>query len=114
MSSYTSSSLTLRSLLKTAAGRLRLGVSAPRVSGLTSPAKALFAAVAAERSRVLLVVPTDAEVETMTRDGRFFYSALEGLSETEVERVVLRLGTALRPLAPWRPTLISRPPVHAR
>ena len=81
--------MTLRSLLKTAAGRLRLGVSAPRVSGLTSPAKALFAAVAAERSRVLLVVPTDAEVETMTRDGRFFYSALEGLSETEVERVVL-------------------------
>jgi transcription-repair coupling factor (superfamily II helicase) len=89
VSSYTSSSLTLRSLLKTAASRLRFGVPAPRVSGLTSPAKALFAAVAAERDRVLLVVPTDAEVETMTRDARFFYSALEGLSETEVERVVL-------------------------
>ena len=56
---------------------------------MTSPAKALFAAVAAERDRVLLVLPTDAEVETMTRDARFFYSALEGLSETEVERVVL-------------------------
>jgi len=89
VSSYTSSSLTLRSLLKSAASRLRLGVPAPRVSGLTSPAKALFAAVAAERSRVLLVAPTDADVETLTRDGRFFYSALEGLSETEVERVVL-------------------------
>ena len=89
MSSYTSSSLTLRSLLKSAASRLRLGVPAPRVSGLTPPAKALFAAVAAERSRVLLVAPTDADVETLTRDGRFFYSALEGLSETEVERVVL-------------------------
>ena len=81
--------MTLRSLLKTAASRLRLGVPAPRVSGLTSPAKALFAAVAADRNRVLMVVPTDAEVETMTRDARFFYSALEGLSETEVERVVL-------------------------
>jgi transcription-repair coupling factor (superfamily II helicase) len=89
VSSYTSSSLTLRSLLKSAASRLRLGVPAARVSGLTPPAKALFAAVAAERSRVLLVAPTDADVETLTRDGRFFYSALEGLSETEVERVVL-------------------------
>ncbi|HXQ77874.1 MAG TPA: CarD family transcriptional regulator, partial [Gemmatimonadaceae bacterium] len=75
--------------MKSAASRLRLGVPAPRVSGLTPPAKALFAAVAAERSRVLLVAPTDADVETLTRDGRFFYSALEGLSETEVERVVL-------------------------
>jgi len=87
--SYTSSSLTLRSVLKSAASRLRLGVPAPRVSGLTAPAKALFAAVAAERGRVLLVVPTDADLETMTRDARFFFSALEGLSETEVERAVL-------------------------
>ncbi len=89
MSSYTSSSLTLRSLLKTAASRLRLGAPAPRVSGLTAPAKALFAAAAAERHRVVLIVPTDADVETMTRDARFFYSALEGLSETDVERAVL-------------------------
>ena len=89
MPSYTSSSLTLRSLLKTAASRLRLGVSTPRVSGLTAPAKALFAAVAAERARVLFVVPTDADIETATRDARFFFSALEGLSETEVERAVL-------------------------
>ena len=89
MPSYTSSSLTLRSLLKSAASRLRLGVPAPRVSGLTAPAKALFAAVAADRGRVLLVVPTDADIETMTRDARFFFSALEGLSETEVERAVL-------------------------
>jgi len=81
--------LTLRSVLKSAASRLRLGVPAPRVSGLTAPAKALFAAVAAERGRVLLVVPTDADLETMTRDARFFFSALEGLSETEVERAVL-------------------------
>ena len=89
MSSYTSSSLTLRSLLKSAASRLRLGVPAPRVSGLTPPAKALFAAVAAERGRVLLIVPSDADLETMTRDARFFFSALEGLSETEVERAIL-------------------------
>ena len=89
MPSYTSSSLTLRSLLKSAASRLRLGMPAPRVSGLTAPAKALFAAVAAERGRVLLIVPTDADLETTTRDARFFFSALEGLSDTEVERAVL-------------------------
>ena len=89
MPSYTSSSLTLRSLLKSAASRLRLGVPVPRVSGLTAPAQALFAAVAAERGRVLLVVPTDADIETMTRDARFFYSALEGLPDTEVERAIL-------------------------
>ena len=89
MPSYTSSSLTLRSLLKSAASRLRLGVPARRVSGLTAPAKALFSAVAAERGRLLLVVPTDADIETMTADVRFFFSALEGLSETDVERAIL-------------------------
>ena len=89
MPSYTSSSLTLRSLLKSTASRLRLGALVARVSGLTAPAKALYAAVAAERNRVLLVVPSDADIETMTRDARFFFSALEGLSDTEVERAVL-------------------------
>ena len=89
MSSYTSSSLTLRSLLKSAISRLRLGVPAPRVSGLTGPAKALYAAAAAERGRTLLVVPTDADVETMTADARFFFSALEGWSDVELERAIL-------------------------
>ena len=79
----------MRSLLKTAASRLRLGVPAARISGLTPPAKALFAAVAADRQRVLLVVPTDADVESATRDARFFYAALEGLSQSEVDRAVL-------------------------
>jgi transcription-repair coupling factor (superfamily II helicase) len=89
MSAYTSSSLTLRSLLKSAASRLRLGLPARKVSGLTGPAKALFAAAAAERGLTLLVVPTDGDVETMTADARFFFSALEGLSDAEVERTVL-------------------------
>src|SRR3954451_9336613 len=89
MSSYTSSSLTLRSLLKSAASRLRVGLPARQVSGLTGPANALFAAAAAERGLTLLVVPTDGDVETMTADARFFFSALEGLSDAEVERTVL-------------------------
>ena len=89
MSSYTSSSLTLRSLLKSAASRLRLGLPAGKVSGLTNPAKAFFAAVAAERGLTLLVVPTDGDVETMTTDARFFFSALEGVSDAEIEQSVL-------------------------
>jgi transcription-repair coupling factor (superfamily II helicase) len=86
---YTSSSLTLRSLLKSAASRLRLGVPAPRVSGLTDPAKAMLAAVVAGRGRTLLVVPADPDVDRITADARFFLSALEGLSPADVERAVL-------------------------
>src|SRR6478735_7928038 len=88
-SSYTSSSLTLRAILKSAAGRLGMGVAGRQVSGLTPPAKALFAAVTASRGSVLLVVPGDAEVEKQTVDVRFFLSAFEGLSDAEVERSVL-------------------------
>ena len=88
MATFAPSSLTLRALLKTAAGRVGMGAPAPRVSGLTPVAKAFYAASAAARDRVLLVVPTDAEVERMTGDVRFFLTALEGLGETEVERAV--------------------------
>ena len=90
-SSYTSSSLTLRAILKSAAGRLGMGVPGRQVTGLTPPAKALFAAVAAARGPVVLVVPTDADVESQTMDVRFFVSAFEGLSDDEGERSVLPL-----------------------
>jgi len=70
MSSSTSTSLTLRALLKTAAGRLGLGVPGRGVSGLTPPAKAFFAAAAIGRGRALLVAPTDADVEQLTSDAR--------------------------------------------
>jgi transcription-repair coupling factor (superfamily II helicase) len=89
LSSYSSSSLTLRAVLKSAAERLRMGVPARRLSGLTSPAKAMLVAATAARELVLLVVPTDAEVERMVVDARFFLSAFEGVSDTEVERSVL-------------------------
>jgi transcription-repair coupling factor (superfamily II helicase) len=89
MSSYTSSSLTLRAVLKAAAGRLRMGLPAPRVTGLTPPAKAMFAAASAARGVTLLIVPTDAEAETMISDARFFLASLEGLSDAQVERTVL-------------------------
>src|SRR5688572_14124981 len=89
MSTYTSSSLTLRALLKTAGGRIGAGAPAARVTGLTGPAAAMFASASAARTRTLLVVPSDADVERTTQDARFFFAALEGLSEAEVERVVL-------------------------
>jgi transcription-repair coupling factor (superfamily II helicase) len=89
VTTYTSSSLTLRAILKSAAGRLGLGVPAPAISGLTGPATAMFAAAAAARSTTVLVVPTDSDVERATSDARFFLAALEGLSDADVERVVL-------------------------
>jgi transcription-repair coupling factor (superfamily II helicase) len=89
MTTYTSSSLTLRALLKTAAGRLGIGSHAARITGLTPSAKAMYAAASAARWRTLLVVPTDSDVERTTLDARFFFAALEGLSDAEVERVVL-------------------------
>ena len=89
MSTYTSSSLTLRALLKTAAGRLGIGAPAGRVTGLTPAAKAMYAAGAASRGLTLLVVPTDADVERATDDARFFFAALEGLSDDDVARTVL-------------------------
>jgi transcription-repair coupling factor (superfamily II helicase) len=66
-----------------------MGTSARRVTGLTSPAKAMCAAVAASRTAAVLVVPNDAEVERMMVDARFFLAALEGLSDADVERAVL-------------------------
>jgi transcription-repair coupling factor (superfamily II helicase) len=89
MTTYTSSSLTLRALLKTAAARLGAGGHLARVTGLTPAAKAMYAAASAARTRTLLVVATDAEVERTTQDARFFFAALEGLSDAEVARVVL-------------------------
>jgi transcription-repair coupling factor (superfamily II helicase) len=88
---YTSSSLTLRALLKSAAGRLRMGEAGRPVAGLTDPAKAMFAATAASHDPVVIVVPTDADVERMTVDARFFLAACEGLSDADVERFVLPL-----------------------
>jgi transcription-repair coupling factor (superfamily II helicase) len=86
-------SLTLRALLSRAAFAAALDKPSKVVAGLTPAAKAL-AAVAVARTATevtLLVVPTDKDVEQMTSDARFFYAALEGASEADVERAVLPL-----------------------
>jgi transcription-repair coupling factor (superfamily II helicase) len=59
-----------------------------------TPAVKALAGVALARTATevtLLVVPTDKDVEQMTSDARFFYTALEGASEADVERAVLPL-----------------------
>ena len=114
VSSYTSSSLTLRAVLKSAAGRIGMGTPANRVAGLTSPAKAMCAAVAASRTPAVLVVANDAEVERMTVDARFFVAALEGVSQADVERAVAPLPVARgrsvpRPEAAFRHRVGSSP-----
>jgi transcription-repair coupling factor (superfamily II helicase) len=89
MATFAPTSLALTALLKAAAGRVGMGVRAPKVSGLTPAAKAFFAAAAAARDRVLVIVPTDGDVERLTADTRFFLTAIEGLSDADVERAVL-------------------------
>jgi transcription-repair coupling factor (superfamily II helicase) len=89
----TTTSLTLRALLSRAASAASLDKPAKVVAGLTPASKAL-AAVAAARTAgavTLLVVPTDKDVEQMITDARFFYAALEGASEADVDRAVLPL-----------------------
>jgi transcription-repair coupling factor (superfamily II helicase) len=83
------SSLAFRSLLKTAASRSGLGRAGARVSGLSPAGAAFDAAVLAREDPVLLVVPTDAIVEQMIGDVRFFLSSLQGLSRAGAENVVL-------------------------
>jgi transcription-repair coupling factor (superfamily II helicase) len=87
--SQTSTSLTLRSLLKSAVGRIRSGAPAQRVTGLSNAAKALYVASAAGEGPSLVVVPTEADAEQMTADARFFLAAIEGLSDAETLRHVL-------------------------
>ena len=89
----TGTSLTLRALLGKAASRAALDKLAGVTAGLTPAAKAL-AAVATARSAsglTLLVVPTDKDVEHLVGDARFFYGALEGASDSDVEQAVLPL-----------------------
>jgi transcription-repair coupling factor (superfamily II helicase) len=84
-------SLTLRALLSRAAAAAGLDRRSPVLAGLTAPAKALAAVVAARAGTgvTLLVVPTDKDVEQLTNDARFFFAALEGASDAAVDRAVL-------------------------
>jgi transcription-repair coupling factor (superfamily II helicase) len=102
-------SLALRSLLT---GVLReTGLLSPlkRVSGATSPVRALAVAAAAKRlpdTTILLVVPTDAEIDSLSGDISFFLSILEGSAATVVERHVLPFpSTQVDPYRGFQPHL---------
>jgi transcription-repair coupling factor (superfamily II helicase) len=85
----TSTSLALRSILKSAAARSGLDRVAPRLTGVTSAALAFHAAVVAQDAPLFLVVAGDKDVEEITSDARFFLATLEGLSALDAERLVL-------------------------
>ena len=90
--STASSSLNLRAVLKTAIARSGLDTRRQAVAGLSSAAKALFVAGAAnERQRgvVLYVVPSDADLEQAAGDVRFFLASLEGFSSATADWAVL-------------------------
>ncbi|MBI3262968.1 MAG: transcription-repair coupling factor [Acidobacteria bacterium] len=86
-------SLTLRSLLKSAVSRVSPLQTSDRgavVSGPTPSAKALLVAGLAPAEAVSFVVtPSDADVEQLSADIRFFLAALEGLTESDAEQAVL-------------------------
>ncbi len=87
-------SLTLRALFRTAAERAALGRGASAgdsLSGLTPPAQAFASTVYSGAGPVVLVVPRDRDVESMTGDARFFLAALEGLTREDAARAVLPL-----------------------
>ena len=105
----TAPSLALRSLLT---GVLReTGLLSPlrRISGATPPVRGLAIAAAAKRlddNTILLVVPTDAEIENAVGDISFFLSVLEGSAATVVERQVLPFpSTQVDPYRGFQPHL---------
>ena len=89
-----SSSLALRSLFKALVARDGLTTRGPGLHGLTLQAKALAAAAASHEQPgdpVLVIVPSDAELDGVVGDVRFFLGAIEGLSDGALGGLVLPL-----------------------
>ena len=86
---HPSASLAFRSLLKSAATRAGLSRSLPRLAGLGPGAVAFHASALAQDGPVVLVVPTDQDVEQVTQDARFFLGVMKGLSDSQAEQAVL-------------------------
>jgi transcription-repair coupling factor (superfamily II helicase) len=68
---------------------MRGGAPVRRITGLTAAAKALLVAGTSSERPCLAIVPSDADADQLTSDARFFLSALEGLSDADVNRAVL-------------------------
>ena len=82
-------SLTLQALLKAAAARAGFGGRGSSLAGLSPAAKGFAMAGAAGGSPVVVVVPTDGDVDQMTADVRFFLGGMEGFSSDDLDRSVL-------------------------
>jgi transcription-repair coupling factor (superfamily II helicase) len=105
----TAPSLALRSLLT---GVIReSGLQSPirRLSGASAPVRALAIAAASKRlseGTVLVVLPTDAEIENAVGDIAFFLGVLEGAADTVVSQQVLPFpSTQVDPYRGFQPHL---------
>jgi transcription-repair coupling factor (superfamily II helicase) len=102
-------SLALRSLLTSVLREVGLQSPLRRVSGATPPVRALSVAAGARRlaeGTILLVVPTDADIDNTVGDICFFLSVLEGSASTVVERQVLPYpSTQVDPYRGFQPHL---------
>ena len=102
-------SLALRSLLTGVIRETGLQTPTRRLSGASAPVRALAVAAAAKRlssGTVLLVVPTDAEIETAVGDICFFLGVLEGSADSVVSEQVLAFpSTQVDPYRGFQPHL---------
>ena len=102
-------SLALRSLLTGVLRETGLQTPTRRLSGASSPVRALAVAAAAKRlstGTVLLVVPTDADIENTVGDICFFLGVLEGSADAVVSQQVLPFpSTQVDPYRGFQPHL---------
>jgi transcription-repair coupling factor (superfamily II helicase) len=83
-----SSSLTLRALLKDATAGIGLNARPKEITGLTPVAKTLVVSAMASNAPVLVVVPSDREIDVIVEDTRFFLGALGGFANRDAETVL--------------------------
>ena len=102
-------SLALRSLLTGVLRETGLQTPTRRLSGASSPVRSLAVAAASKRlstGTILLVVPTDADIENTVGDICFFLSVLEGSANTVVSEQVLAFpSTQVDPYRGFQPHL---------
>jgi transcription-repair coupling factor (superfamily II helicase) len=102
-------SLALRSLLTGVIRETGLQSPTRRLSGASAPVRALAVAAASRRlseGTVLVVLPTDAEIDNAVGDISFFLSVLEGSADTVVSQQVLPFpSTQVDPYRGFQPHL---------
>jgi transcription-repair coupling factor (superfamily II helicase) len=105
----TAPSLALRSLLTGVIREMGLQSPTRRLSGASPPVRALAIAAAARRlseGAVLVVLPTDAEIDNAVGDICFFLGVLEGSADTVVSQQVLPYpSTQVDPYRGFQPHL---------